>query len=327
MPPKKRMLTVPFEAIHADIDFNCRKDYTDIDVLKQSILDDGLLQPVGVALKTATDDESPKYFLVYGFRRYMALTKIREELGLDAYATLDVVVNEGNLEDLRVRNLKENIERKSLSAFEIAQQVKRLVLAGLEQREIAVRLGRNQSWVSYHYKVATQLSSQAQSALKAKDITLEQALHIADVPEEQQNELVNQIMGADTRADARQLLKEAASESGKRRKYANKGRPTAKNLVQWVSDASYEAESQVSDKTEKTFYNGVVAGLRAALGDFDLKDLGAGSKYADVNYHARNNKQDDASAEAHDGAEVAVEKPAAKKRGRPRKNATVSDSI
>ena len=337
MPAKKRNVTIPFEAIVADTDFNCRREYTDIDELKQSIIEDGLLQPIGVSQKTpGSDTEGQKFFLVYGFRRYFAITKIREELGPDTYATIDVVLNDGNLEDLRVRNLKENIERKSLTTFEIAQQVKRLVLAGLEQREIATRLGRNQSWVSYHHKVATQLSTQAQNALKSGDITLEQALHIADVPEDQQNELVTQVLNADTRADARKLLKNATSESGKRRKYANKGRPTSRNLIQWVSDASFEAESRVNDKHDKTFYNGVAAGMRVALGDLELKELKAVEKYSDVNYHAKDNKieneeeellsvdsgSDDDEAEA---SEVSV--PVKKKRGRPKKNHAATTTL
>lgn len=329
MPAKKRLVSIPFESIIADLDFNCRKEYTEIDELKQSIMDDGLLQPVGVALKqNAGTPESPRYLLVYGFRRYYAITKIREELGEDAYSSLDVVLNEGNLDDLRVRNLKENIERKSLSTFEISQQVKRLVLAGFEQRDIAARLGRNQSWVSYHYKVATQLTHQAQQALKAGDITLEQALHIADVEEDKQNELVDQVLNADTRADARKILKDAASEGGKRRKYANKGRPTAKNLVQYVSDVSFEAESKLNSKDEKTFYNGVAAGIRIALGDAgvtDVKDLKVNEKYSDVNYHSKDNKvlaedaEEDEPKAVRTAAVDADGQPVKKKRGRPRK--------
>jgi ParB/RepB/Spo0J family partition protein len=336
MPAKKRNVTIPFEAIIADTDFNSRVEYPDIEALKQSIMDDGLLQPIGVSQKNSgSDTEGQKFFLVYGFRRYFAISKIRDELGPDAYATIDAVLNEGNLEELRVRNLKENIERKALTTFEIAQQVKRLVLAGLEQREIATRLGRNQSWVSYHHKVATQLSTQAQHALKAGDITLEQALHIADVPEEQQNALVTQVLNADTRADVRKLLKDAASENGKRRKYTNKGRPTSRNLMQWVSDVSFEAESRVNDKHDKVFYNGVAAGMRVALGDLELKELKAVTKYSDINYHAKDNKAEeepglesvDQESDEDVAAATADAAPVKKKRGRPRKIVTVSNSL
>lgn len=336
MPAKKRVISVPFESIEADVDFNCRKEYTDIEELKQSIMEDGLLQPIGVAVRDHEDVERPKYFLVYGFRRYYAICKIREEMGEDAYISLDVVLNEGNLEDLRVRNLKENIERKSLSTYEISQQVKKLVLAGFEQRQIATRLGRNQSWVSYHYKVATQLTHQAQQALKAGDITLEQALHIADVPESKQNELIEQVGNADTRADARKLLKDASSESGKRRKYANKGRPTSKNLVQYVSDVSFEASSKLNSKDEKAFYNGVAAGIRIALGDAgvtDVKDLKVTEQYADVNYHSKLNKTESEDGEAEESpvrAAPALDadgQPVKKKRGRPRKTPALEQSL
>jgi len=341
MPAKKRVVSVPFESIEADVDFNCRKEYTDIEELKQSIMEDGLLQPVGVAVRNQNGEgedepERSKYFLVYGFRRYYAIQKIREELGEDAYMTLDVVLNEGNLEDLRVRNLKENIERKSLSTYEISQQVKKLVLAGFEQRQIATRLGRNQSWVSYHYKVATQLTHQAQQALKAGEITLEQALHIADVPENKQNELIEQVGNAGTRADARKLLKDASSESGKRRKYSNKGRPTSKNLVQFVSDVSFEACSKLNNKDEKAFYNGVAAGIRVALGDAgvaDVKDLKATEQYSDVNYHAKLNKKEEADAVDETPAVSAEEvsnqdeQPPKKKRGRPRKTPVLEQSL
>lgn len=328
MPPKKRIHTIPFESIVVDVDFNCRKEYTEIDELKNSILEDGLLQPMGVAIRPDPDNpEETQHFLVYGFRRYYAISKIRDD-DPDAYASVDVVINEGNFEDLRVRNLKENIERKSLSTYEIAQQVKRLVLAGIEQRDIAARLGRNQSWVSYHYKVSTNLSHQAQMALKEGDLTLEQALHIADVPEEKQNDLVNSVRNADTRADAKKILKEATSESGRRRKYANKGRPTAKNLNQWVSDVSYEAESSVNSDEEHLFFNGVAAGIRIALGDLEVEGLSFEEKYGDVNFHTRNNKTEESTEEASNTAEASdgEEQPPRRKRGRPRKNQVVSET-
>lgn len=322
MPIKKRTIQVPFESIIVDTGFNCRVEYTGIDELKQSIFEEGLLQNLGVALKTDPDSDENQHFLVYGFRRYFAIKKLREEHGSDFYATLDVVLNEGNFEDMRVKNLRENIDRCNLSTFEVAQQVRRMVQAGMDQREIGVRLGRNQSWVSYHYKVATKLSTDAQNALKTGAITLEQALHIADIPEDMQKELVDQVLDSDSRAEAKQLLKDATSETGKRRKYANKGRPSAKNMVQYVSDVSYEAESKVNTKDEKVFYNGVAAGLRIALGDIDAKELKAGSKYADINYHNRDNKKTE--EEEPEESNGAAEKPAKRRPGRPRKQPQVT---
>lgn len=298
MPIKKRIIQVPFEAIIADDDFNSRQEYTDIEPLAQSIFDDGLLQPIGVATRPQ-DDGIDKYFLVYGFRRYRALKLLRDKHGDEYYSLLEVVVNEGTLDELRIRNLKENIERKSLSSYEISQQVRRMVLAGFDQRDIGIRLGRPQSWVSNHYKAATKLSPAAQTALRNGELTMDQALYLADVSEDEQKGLVTKVLETENKAEQKQILKQAASESGKKRKYTGRSRPSAKNMVEFVSEYSFQAESPIYTEEEKIFYNGVAAGLRIALGDgeIDPKKLDQREKYSDPNYSKRNVKKEDEVSE------------------------------
>lgn len=307
MPVKKRVIQVPFEHIIVDDSFNCRKEYTKISELAQSIFEDGLLQPLGVTTKPQ-DDGVDKYFLVYGFRRYRALQKLRDDHGDDYYAVLEVVINEGTSEEMRIRNLKENIERESLSAYEIAQQIKRMVLAGFDQHDIGVKLGRNQSWVSYHHKVATKLGASAQLALKNGELTMDQALYITDIPEQEQESLVTQVLQAESKAEAKQLLKKASktSDTGQRRKYGNKGRPNAKNMAALISEVSFQAESTQYTKEERKFFNGVAAGLRIALGDPDVdpKSLEDSNKYSDPDYDKRAKKlEEDAAPEGVAAAE------------------------
>jgi len=108
---KKKIIQIPFESVIDDDGFNARTDYDEdyIEYLKNSIMESGLLQPMGVTPSSHEDASGNKqYYLVYGFCRFKALKKIREDLGEDAYSTLDVVLNEGTLEELRDRNLKEN---------------------------------------------------------------------------------------------------------------------------------------------------------------------------------------------------------------------------
>lgn len=290
---KKKMITIPFESIVLDKDFNARTDYDEdyIESLKQSIMGSGLLQPIGVtASTTASEDKEPKYFIVYGFCRYLAIAKIREELGNDAYATMDAVLNHGTVDELRDRNLKENIDRKSLKPHEIGIAVKRMVNAGLEQRDISKRLGRPQSWVSYHYKAEVKLGTAAKKAYYAGDLTLEQALNIADVPEDAQNDVVEKVLNAGTRSEARKVAKKASKEAGTRRTYANKGRPTAKNLSQFVSDASFDADGAGTSKPEQAFYNGLAAGMRIALGDLEYEKVKHSEAYTDMDFHAKTTK-------------------------------------
>jgi len=291
---KKKIIQIPFESVLDNDSFNARTSYDEeyISSLKNSIMESGLLQPIGVTQHTRDDSSGNKqYFLVYGFCRYKAIELIRAELGEDAYSLLDVVLNEGTLEELRDRNLKENIDRKSLRPHEIANAIKKMANSGIEQRDIAKRLGRPQSWVSYHYKAATKLGSAATKAFEAGDLTLEQALNIADVPEDAQDDVVNKVLNADTRSEARKVAKQASKEAGSRRAYANKGRPTAKNLTQYVSDASFDGNADASDPREKAFYNGVAAGMRVALGDVDFNVLKAAEVYMDMDYAAKQRKE------------------------------------
>lgn len=299
MAKKTTAISVPFEEIHADLSFNSRTDYDDIEGLKESIMGSGLLQPIGVTPIKGASEGTEKYHLVYGFRRYKAMQMIREELGDDAFSTIDVRLNEGTIEELRVRNLKENIDRKNLKPAEIAQAIKRMANAGLEQRDIAARLGRPQAWVSYHYKAATKLSPPAWTAFADSKLTLEQALNIADVPEEDQPEIVEQVLNAESRSEARDITKKASVEKGKRRKYKNKGRPTVKQAAQYVSDSSFDALSSGEASKAFAFRNGMAAAFRVMLGDLEFEGIKTGDNYTDVDFHDKFGKvKKDAAGEA-----------------------------
>lgn len=277
----KSLKTIPFEYLVCDDDRNYRKVYEDIDDLAASIQAEGLLQPIGVS---EVPNAKNQYYVEYGFRRFYAICKIREKYGGEAFAEVDVVVVTGTVQDLRQKNLRENLDRKSLRPHEISDAIKAMVNSGLEQRDIAARLGRPQSWVSYHYKAATKLNVAASKAFEAGHLTLEQALYIADVPEEEQNELVASITDAETRNEARQIAKDASKKSGARRTYANKGRPTAKNLAQKIRDFSFDATGAGTSVNTRSFYNGIIAGMRVALGDVEPDKVTPDEDYYDVDF-------------------------------------------
>lgn len=287
---KQRIIEIPFETIVVDKNFNARTTYDEerIDHLKDSILNNGLLHPIGVSPASTNNVEGKqigtnKYHLVYGYRRYLAICKIREEVE-GAYSNIYVVINEGTVDELRERNFKENIERENLSPYEKAERVKMMVHAGLEQREIAARLGRPQAWVSNYYRAATKAALATRNAFKNGELTMEQVLCIIDLPEEAQADIVTEVVEADTRSEARSIAKKASKEKGTRRKYANKGRPTAKNLTQAVAEASFEAFNASSAKEKTSFFNGVAAGLKVALGDIEFNSLHSTEEYGDLDY-------------------------------------------
>jgi ParB/RepB/Spo0J family partition protein len=279
----KRVINIPFEQIVLDKEFNSRREYENIDELKDSILRDGLLQPMGVVKSEGKEDQ---YFLVYGFRRYLAIEKARTEIGGDAFATVDVVLNVGTLDDLRNRNLTENLERSDLKPHEVAQQIKKMVNAGLDQRDIGKRLGRPQSWVSYYYTLATKLGAHATKAFETGEITFEQALDIAKVPEKNQKDVVDVVSKATTKQDARKAVKAAVKKSGKSTSgsLTRTSKPTQKNLNQYVQDASFEALSDATDEEYKGFWNGVAAGIQVALGKADYDTVNPDESYVDPNF-------------------------------------------
>lgn len=289
---------IPFEYITCDDTFNSRRDYEEIDDLAQSIQQAGLLQPIGVTPKAKSTSSDPEYFVIYGFRRYKAICLIRDKYGADAFSDIPSVVKTGTIQELKQNNLRENLDRKSLKPHEISGAIKAMVNSGLEQRDIAARLGRPQSWVSYHYKVATKLNVAAAKAFEEGNMTLEQALYIADVPEEEQTEIVNNILGAETRNEARKIAKTASKKAGGRRQYVNKGRPTAKNLVQKIRDYSFDATSNGLSVASRSFYNGVIAGMRVALGDTEPQAVTPDEDYYDTNFGKKEERKPKVEAAA-----------------------------
>jgi len=306
--PKRKVTYLPYERIIADMAWNCRSTYDDakIENLKDSILAEGLLQPIGVTPADNQPDDAATtvYYVTYGFRRFLAIDRIRKEMGVDAFSSIPVVINLGNSADLRVRNLRENIDREDLSPPEIATAIKKMHNAGLEQTDIAARLGRTQPWVSNMLKVATKLTPTAWSSFNTGELSIEQALSVADLPEEVQDNLVARVAGADTRKEARDITKQAAKEHKESKPNAVRKRPSMKNLATYISDVSFDATGEKEGTAAYAFYNGIAAGIKVALGTLDIAEVGVKSEYLDVNFH-------------NDG----VEAKTARKKGAPKKEA------
>ncbi len=133
----------------------------DLSGLMQSINSTGLLEPIGV-IKAQKGDG---FEIAYGNRRFMAFTK----LGLHS---IPCVVHEyKNANDVDVKNLAENVQRRNISLQEIGRYASILETEGLGKKELAVRLG-----VSVNY---------IESCLSA----------YKDVPKEFREDLVPQIAG------------------------------------------------------------------------------------------------------------------------------------
>ncbi len=139
-----------------------RKKFDDIDNLADSIKQHGVLSPI-----TVRKNDEEKYILCYGERRYKASKKA----GLK---TIPAIIITSLPDDLREKQLIENIQRSELSFTEIADTIQYLIdVKKMKKKDIASSLSKSNSYVTLYYNYA-KIDSDIKELLtpKTKDITL-----------------------------------------------------------------------------------------------------------------------------------------------------------
>lgn len=127
------MKSLPLDQI--DIDHLVRDRITvdddDLEALKQSLRQRGQQSPIEVQALSPARDGGPRYGLISGWRRVLALRMLAEETGEDRFNTaLSLIRRPERLADSYVAMVEENEIRADLSYFERA----RIVLKALENR-------------------------------------------------------------------------------------------------------------------------------------------------------------------------------------------------
>jgi ParB family chromosome partitioning protein len=119
-----------------------RKEMGDLEDLKASIAEHGILQPLIVS----PIDET-QYRLIAGERRYTAAL----ELGLATVPAIVRTIDEHRLLEVQ---LIENLHRKDLTPFEEANAFRRLTVEfNLTQEQVAQRMGKTQAAISQIMRV------------------------------------------------------------------------------------------------------------------------------------------------------------------------------
>lgn len=138
---KARLADLPIDQVEPDPD-QPRKDVGDIEDLKASIREHGILQPCIVSVI-----EEDRYRLIAGERRYTAAKAI----GLKTVPCIVRTVEEHKRLEIQ---LVENIHRKELSPVEEATTYKRLIEEfQLSQRQLATRLGRSPATINQTLRI------------------------------------------------------------------------------------------------------------------------------------------------------------------------------
>lgn len=150
-----QIILVPLKDIIAEAQFNGRSgDFTadkggeednDFDALVESIKTKGQDEPVRVVPK------GKKFYLVAGFRRFAAISKIADEKK-DPNATIKAIAREMSAVEMRSLNLRENTSRDQLKGADLAWSIHDLwkLMGGTETSDVAVakEIGLSQPYVS-----------------------------------------------------------------------------------------------------------------------------------------------------------------------------------
>lgn len=146
------VLSIALSAIVADKKFNSRDstiEDPDGAKLVESIRADGLLEPLVVKIhKTDKDGEPTKFYLISGFRRFGALSRLAEEDSEKYARALCRIIDVTDEVDQKIKNLVENIVRSDLAPHELASTVFEISQSGITNAQLAKRLGVSRSHIA-----------------------------------------------------------------------------------------------------------------------------------------------------------------------------------
>lgn len=170
-----------------------RRDFDDMEGLAQSILQNGILQPLTVRR------ENGEIELVSGERRLRAA----KMLGME---TVPCIIVEMSGRNSAVMALIENIQRQDLSVFDEAEAIAKLIdFYGMTQEDAAVRLGKSQSTIANKLRIL-KLDEETRSKITEYGLTERHARALLKLPEEHRAEVVETVHSRSLNVEATERL-------------------------------------------------------------------------------------------------------------------------
>ena len=167
--------TIPVDQIGLN-PFQPRKEFdeTALEELKNSIIENGVIQPVTVCR------DGDRFQLISGERRLRAVTKA-------GFRYIPAYIVEAHDDATRIElALIENIQREDLNAIEVALALRSLsTKCNLSQEEIARKVGKNRSTISNFLRLL-KLPLQIQDSIRNREISSGHARALINLPGEQQ---------------------------------------------------------------------------------------------------------------------------------------------
>lgn len=167
-------------------------DDKSIDELADSILANGLLQPLKVH---GNDDGKGIYQVIAGHRRLRACVRLIERKDWKANATIPCVVGDNADEgEATVQMLVENLQRVDISPLDEARGYRKLVDDhGYTQRQLAEQVGKASGHVTKRLALLT-LDARFEDFITKGTVTLEVAYEISQLDDKAQKMLLKKLL-------------------------------------------------------------------------------------------------------------------------------------
>ena len=181
--------------------FNVRIDLGDIEELKNSIVENGLKNPLRGYKDRSTDE---KFILIDGHRRLIAIQKAIEE-GVEIARVPVMLAPKGYNEEQRTMDLILCNDGKKLTAYEEGLICQRLINFGFTQVEIPKKIGRSPSFVSNVLRLANSSKAVQNKIVEGKisDNTVLEIIKSTDDVDKQLSMIEKAIVNAETKGGSK----------------------------------------------------------------------------------------------------------------------------
>lgn len=258
---------IPCNMIVADPKQNTRKVITGIPELAKSINHEGQQSPVLVSKR-----DDGKFDLIYGYRRFYAISWPKDKGGLEEEVILARVEEKMEPEERLMTNLVENMAREDLSTYDTAMACKQLedmtkgTKKPLSGASIANKVGKSAPYVNNLLRAVRNLPA---------NITLRWKEEQSAEWDEKANgakrvmtpDNLNRLAKESLSDEERQLLfKKLKGEDVPDTSGGGGGGNTNTDIVKRASKAALEAALEAAKKSKSKQKEGVVMALKFALG-------------------------------------------------------------
>ncbi len=203
--PSRGLVTISIDRIH-DNPINERKTFANMEGLIASIREKGIIEPPAAIPHPVLEGHVQ---LVTGSRRFRAAKELKFET-----FTVNLTPVEST-EELRIKSLISNIQREDVPPLELAEALQSLLNESetvKTQRELARRLGKDETWVSGMLRILTMPDDLREKlGTSQTPVGYETAVRIARVNDEKaQEELIDAAVQGATHREIREKIETVA---------------------------------------------------------------------------------------------------------------------